>query len=610
VRRQTSRGLLVLLPSRLAAASSGLRHNRELLRNASSLAATTGLTSFFGFAYWIYAARVFPTEAVGYGTAAISTMMLLGTLGMFGLDTMLIGEIPRGGNRGGLIMASCVAAFVVSLVLGLGFALVSLAFGTHFVEINGTVGRIAVFSFGAAITGATVVFDAGTIGLMRGGLQLSRNVAVSIAKMACLPAAAYVLHDQFGVGILLAWVGGTVISLLPVAITIKRSGDRILYRPDWGKLWHLRKVALAHNWLNLAINIPIKLIPVLVVIVVTPSSNGAYYIATMISGFLYMIPTSLSMVLFAIASAAPEKIAEKLRFVVRMSFVIGIPGGLAMGLCAHFILSAFGSTYAALATGPLWILIIGYVPNLFNTTYIAVARAKGRFNQAAVFLTGFAAFRMAALVVGGKIGGLYGLSYAMLAVTVIQALITTPSVLRTAFGRATVSSAADSTITNAAGPQSAEVAEGIRLQQEAGLAALIALASRVVPSQPQVDTDILGTDSLGSPRPPTSIAAQRSVRHQDRHQQLIAARATRANPAITDTNWWPDIDEATFGLRQEMGVAALVAIATQAAQLSPVAFFRSMAVYTARTRDAEGRDPEVVNDDLSSSEFNKLWREG
>ena len=107
---QKSRGSLALLPSRLAATISGLRHNRDLLRNASSLAATTGLTSVFGFAYWIYAARVFPAEAVGYGTAAISTMMLLGTLGMFGLDTMLIGEIPRGGNRGGLIKigrASC-----------------------------------------------------------------------------------------------------------------------------------------------------------------------------------------------------------------------------------------------------------------------------------------------------------------------------------------------------------------------------------------------------------------------------------------------------------------------------------------------------------------------
>jgi O-antigen/teichoic acid export membrane protein len=550
------RNSLPSLPSRLASVRRVMRGNQDLLRNAGSLAATTGITSFLGFAYWIYAARVFSPEAVGFGSAAISSMLLLGTLGMFGLDTMLIGELPRGGNRGGLIMASCIIAFIASFALGLCWALISLSFGVHFVELNGTVERMAVFSFGVGITGATLVFDAATIGLMRGGLQLSRNVAVSIAKMAVLPAAAIVLHDRFGVGIMLAWVIGTVISLFPIAITIKRGGGRVLHRPDWTNLWHLRKLALAHNWLNLAINIPAKLIPVLVVLVVSPSANGAYYIATMISSFLAMVPQSLSTVLFAVASAAPERISEKLRFVLRMSLVIGIPGGLAMGLCAHFILSAFGSSYAELATGPLWIMIAGYVPGLFGTTYIAVARAKGRFNQAAVFLTVFAVLRMAALVIGGKIGGLYGLSYAMLAVQLVQSLVTTPSVLRTAFGRVTVRSAGDPT--SEAPVPSAELVADTQLQQEAGLAALVSLATRVVPSQPEPDNNGLGAG------PQTPL--EQAVSGQHRHWSLTAVPVTRANPSLTETNWWPDIDEATFRSRQEEGMAALIVIATHAAR--------------------------------------------
>ena len=321
--------------SRLASAITALRHNQDLLRNAGSLIATTGITSVLGFAYWIYAARVFSTGAVGYASAAISTMILLGTIGMFGLDTLLIGELPRGGNRGGLTMASCIAAFLVSFVLGVGFCLVSLAFGTHFVEVNGTIGRMAVFSFGVAITGATTVFDSATIGLMRGGIQLYRNAALSVAKMVALPVVAFVLNDRFGVGIMLSWVLGTVISLIPVAITIWRGGGRILHRPDWNSLWRLRKLAMAHNWLNLAMNIPLKLIPVLVALVVVPSANGAYYIATLVASFLTMVPYSLSQVLFAVASAAPERIPEKLRFVLRMSLVIGLPGGLVMGLSAH-----------------------------------------------------------------------------------------------------------------------------------------------------------------------------------------------------------------------------------------------------------------------------------
>jgi O-antigen/teichoic acid export membrane protein len=556
--RPPPQGSLPLLPERLASVRSLLRGNQDLLRNASSLAATTGLTSLFGFAFWIYAARVFSSNAVGYGSAAVSTMMLLGTIGLFGLDTMLIGELPRGKNRGGLTMAACIAAGIGSFALGLGWALISLAFGARFAELNGTVGRMLIFSLGVAITGATIVFDQATIGLMRGGLQLSRNTAMSIAKMAVLPAAALVLHDAFGVGIMLAWVIGTVASLVPVAIMIKRSGSGVLHRPDWVTLWRLRKVALAHNWLNLAITVPTKLIPVLVAVVVSPSSNGAYYIATMISSFLFMVPQSLSTVLFAVASAAPEKVAEKLRFVLRTSVVIGVLGGLVMALCAHLLLSAFKPAYATLATGPLLIMIVGYLPGLPSNLYIAVSRVKGRFNQAAIFLVVFAALRMAALVVGGKIDGLYGLSYAMLAVAIVQAFITTPYVLRAAYGSVTVRPEAAGEL-----PQPVELVDDPRLQQEAGLDALIALATRVTTSLPDVDTSAVPTRSrvrfpLTRPQPMVSI-----------HRWLrgpSAGSVASANPAIRETTWWPDTDEETFRSRQEAGMAALIAIATHAAK--------------------------------------------
>jgi O-antigen/teichoic acid export membrane protein len=407
----------------MAALRDILRRNRDLVHNASSLAATTGVTSGLGFAYWVYAARFFTGAAVGYGTAAISTMTLLGTVGMFGIGTMLVGKLPRTRPRGPLMTAGLITSFAGALVLGIGFTLVSLAFGTKFVEINGTPLRAATFIFGVAITGATLVFDEATIGLLRGGLQLSRNVTVSIAKMATLPVSALALHDLFGLGIMLSWVSGTLISLIPVVIMIKRDGTKILYRPDWRQFWQLRKLTLAHNSLNLAIATPGKLIPVLVSIVVLPHANAAYYITTMLSSFLFMVPMHLSTVLFAIASATPEKIAEKLRFVLRTSLIIGVPSGLVLALSSHFILSAFGPSYASLATVPLLLQIVGYIPGTPNVVYIAVCRATGRVNQAAVFLAVFATLQMGALVVGGRLGGLDGLSIGMLAITWVPQLI-------------------------------------------------------------------------------------------------------------------------------------------------------------------------------------------
>src|SRR5581483_725249 len=101
------------------ALTAAWRGHRELLSNAASLVATTGVASALGFVYWAVAARLFTQQAVGYGSAAVSAMTLLGTIGMFGLGTVLIGELPRRRPRAGLVSAALLASGLGSLVLGL-----------------------------------------------------------------------------------------------------------------------------------------------------------------------------------------------------------------------------------------------------------------------------------------------------------------------------------------------------------------------------------------------------------------------------------------------------------------------------------------------------------
>jgi O-antigen/teichoic acid export membrane protein len=74
-----------------------LRHHMDLFTNAGSLMGTTVITSLVGFAYWWLAARTAPADAVGQASAAVSAMTLIGTIGMFGMGTMLISELPGAG---------------------------------------------------------------------------------------------------------------------------------------------------------------------------------------------------------------------------------------------------------------------------------------------------------------------------------------------------------------------------------------------------------------------------------------------------------------------------------------------------------------------------------
>ena len=104
-------------PLRVTIVAAWRRH-RELLSNASSLVATTGVASALGFLYWALAARLLTQQAVGYGSAAVSAMTLLGTIGMFGLGTVLIGELPRRRHRAGLVSAALLASGLGSLCSG------------------------------------------------------------------------------------------------------------------------------------------------------------------------------------------------------------------------------------------------------------------------------------------------------------------------------------------------------------------------------------------------------------------------------------------------------------------------------------------------------------
>jgi hypothetical protein len=106
-----------------------------------------------------------------------------------------------------------------------------------------------------------------------------------------------------------------------------------------------------------------------------------------------------------------------------------------LGFGAHLALSMFGPGYARAATLPLWLLVIGYLPNIPKMQYIAVCRAAGRIPRAAAVMTVAAVMEVTASAIGGEYGGLKGLSFALLAVFIFEGLVTTPPVLRAAMGR-------------------------------------------------------------------------------------------------------------------------------------------------------------------------------
>jgi O-antigen/teichoic acid export membrane protein len=559
--------------------------NQDLLRNAGSLAATTGMTSLFGFVFTIVAARMFTPDEVGWGNATINAMQLFGTIGMFGLGTMLIGELPkRQGDRGGLFAASLSTSGIGSVILGLIFAVVvGMYFTKSLPGVGGDLGEVLLFVVGTGLTGATMVFDEGTIGMLRGGVQLWRNMALSAIKLIALPVTAVLLHTKFGVGLSLAYVIGIVGSLVPAGIMLVRGGSRLYHRPDWQAMRRLLPVAINHNWLNLAMATPGRIIPIVVTVVVGGRAGGVFYVTWMIASLLFMVPMHLGTVLFALASASPQLVAEKLRFVLRVSLMIGLPVMAALAIGAHFILGVYRPVYAQLGTVPLWLLIIGYIPQMPRAQFIAVSRATNRVGQAAGLICFFASCEIVSIYLGGRFGGLDGLSFAYLGCLIMEGLITAPTVLRAAYAVTATAAAtgsfpavpAETQAVGAlakSGPLARVTGEfakltgsfaalpGVPDRQENGLAALLAIASAAVASEghtldvatevwrtgafPAIPADATGPKKVQRPAVPTSY-------------DMFGGQSTPAQTAR---------QQANYRRRQQAGIDALIAIATPVVQ--------------------------------------------
>jgi O-antigen/teichoic acid export membrane protein len=480
------------------------RRHHDIISNTASLLGTTGLTSAVGFAYWNVAARLFSQQAVGYAAAAVSVIMLLSAVGMSGLGALLMGDLSKHQNRAGLIMAAVLAAGLASFGLAVGFVLVIPHLSNHFADITGSVGHAALLCAGVVLTAMVLVFDEATIGLLRGGLQLTRNMTFVFVKLIAVVAAAMAMHDALGIGILVSWVAAIPVSLLPIAVLLRIRGEPVLPRPDWKTLRRLGRTAAAQNWVSQASQAPALLIPVLVASILPPSVNAGFYAAWSISYVLIVLPSHLSTVLFAVGSADRQAIARKLRFSLRLSLLLGTPAMVILVLGAHLVLSVFGTGYARVAAVPMELLVLAYLPTVPKFFYVAVCRALGKLKLAGASLTAFAVLEVGAAWEGSLRDGLVGLSFALLVVAVAEGIVTTPTVVRAAFGHGRHRQAAAGEASGLARSQvaakpaaAAYAADGRGVDydaQRAAMAVLLSLASpariATVPAAPPASTKI------------------------------------------------------------------------------------------------------------------------
>lgn len=377
------------------------RTHETILSNAGSMVVALGTTSLLGAVFWLLAARHFSQHAVGVSGAAVSAMTLLGFAATIGLGTVLMGELPQRETRAhGLLNAALGASAAVGGLLGLGFALIAPLFSSGFDPLRQSPLSVAIFAGGVSLTALTLVLDQALIGLLRGGLQLVRNIVFSAVKLALLLAVAGLSATYGGMGIYTAWALGALISLAVLVPFYRRQAEPL--RAHFAELNSLRLDAASHHAFNLALRAPDLLLPVMVLTVLSADLSASFYIAWMIVSMLFSIPQSLSTVLYAVGSGDPHDLERRFRFTLGVSAACGVAAVLILLPAGGPLLRLFGSSYAGQATVAVQILALGVFPEAVRTHFVAVRRLTRRIGTALPLVWGGAVLEVA----GGTAGAL------------------------------------------------------------------------------------------------------------------------------------------------------------------------------------------------------------
>lgn len=417
----------------IAEASAALKG--PVVRNAASLYGTTIVTSALGFLYWFAAARMVPAQGVGIASAIQSAARLLSIFCVLGLNTLLISELSGDKKQARSLILTAAAGvgvftLAVSGIVGIGLGRLSTSLRPGLSDPSG----IIFFALLSVFTTVMLILDDSCIGLLRGDLQLRRNTIFAVSKLLLLPLLMMVWPNPQGTELEVAWLSGLIISFIFLARWLGQRTSGQSSRLDFRQLIAKRRLMLGHHSLNISIQSPGLIMPVLVATIVGAASNAAYTVAMLIASFVNIIPFHLSTALFAISPGDEATLTREVPRTMRICLVLAVVSAPFFVLFSGTILAFFGPSYE-MASSALMVLGLNTYPLAIKAHYVAISRARGRMQRAALWAMVGAFLEVGLAAVGAVTYGVTGVAIGLFTALLMEAVLFFPvvfGVLRTA----------------------------------------------------------------------------------------------------------------------------------------------------------------------------------
>jgi O-antigen/teichoic acid export membrane protein len=362
--------------------------SNPLLVSAYSLGVNAMVTAALGLAFWISAARIYPSPSVGRDSALIATMMQLSMIAQLNMANALVRFLPGHHAAARFLVAGYGASSAAAVVLGTAFILAAPHVSDDFAFLT----REPLIGIGyvtaVALWGIFALQGSALVALQRAPWVPIANGMYGMLKLVALPVLFAV---GSGHGVFVAWVVPIPLLLLPLNwLIFRRIRVRVRNATGAGFSTHVfgrRRLAtfLAFDYVaTIFAQASLAILPLLVVAVLGSRANAHFYIPFSIAIALDATFFSVSTSLVAEGSHAPARIPALVRLLVRRGALFVVPLILFLIVAAPLVMRLFGQEYVRASTSVLRILVCASLFRAVVALVGAIWRLEGSSGRIAV----------------------------------------------------------------------------------------------------------------------------------------------------------------------------------------------------------------------------------
>jgi len=351
-----------------------------LYRDSFFLMAANVANAAFGFLFWTAAARLYQPQDVGFAAAVISAVGLLAMLSALGLDYALVRFLPKSPAPHSIINSSLTIASVGALALAAVFISGLGVWSPALLPIRASPALAGGVAAAVVLTAASGLMASTYLSRKRAGLVLAQSAVFGASKVAA--AVFFGAVGFHALGLVGAWVIGLgSLAVAGAAFFLPQAlGGQYRFRPVV-----VREVVngMAHfafsNYVSAVLwSAPTLLLPILITNLSGPETNAYFYVTNSVSGLLVIIPTAISMSLFAHGSHDATDMARRGVEAAKVSLALLAPALVGVFVFGEKVLLIFGRAYSEEGTRLLWVMALSTMPLTVNFLYFSVRRVQQR----------------------------------------------------------------------------------------------------------------------------------------------------------------------------------------------------------------------------------------